>query len=186
MKKNFTQLAFTNSVKKQQEKHGTRNSYSRLESRLEAFELGNKEIDFILSRDSFYLSTVGENGWPYVQHRGGEKGFVNVIDNTTLVFPDFSGNGQYISTGNLHEWSKTMLIMLNYPTRQRLKIWAEASIVEKGFDTELEARLKIENNPSNVERLILLKVQAYDWNCSKHITPRYTEDEMNRMQQGII
>jgi len=186
MKQNFTQLAFTESVKKQQEIHGTRNIYSRLESKLDASNLGKKEIEFIQTRDSFYISTVGENGWPYVQHRGGEKGFAKVIDNTTIVFADFSGNGQYISSGNLHSSNKTMLIMLNYPSQQRLKIWAESSIVELNTETELETLLEVNSNTAHVERLIKIKVRAFDWNCSKHITPRYTEDEISRMQQGII
>lgn len=186
MNKNFTQLAFSKSVKKQQEKYGTRTSYSRMESRLNAFELGLKEIEFIQSRDSFYISTVGENGWPYVQHRGGPKGFVYVLNKTSLVFADFRGNGQYISSGNLHSSNKTMLILMNYPSQQRLKIWAESSIIERESDSDLETLLKAKNSTTPVERFIKLKVQAFDWNCSQHITPRYTEDEISRMQHGVL
>lgn len=186
MKKNFTELAFTENVKKQQEQYGTRNSYARMENSIERYELGQQEIDFIQARDSFYMATIGENGWPYVQHRGGIKGFVHILDKTTVAYADFQGNGQYISTGNLHGSNKTSIIMVNYPARQRLKIWAETKIITRGIDKSIEEKLDINNTSSKVERIVILNVQAFDWNCPQHITPRYTEDEISRMQQGIL
>lgn len=191
MKKNFTELAFTENVKKQQEEYGTRNSYARMENSIERYELGQQEIDFIQARDSFYMATIGENGWPYVQHRGGTKGFVHILDKTTIAYADFRGNGQYISTGNLHGSNKTSIIMVNYPARQRLKIWAETKIITRGMnksgiDKSIEEKLNINNSSSKVERIVILNVQAFDWNCPQHITPRYTEDEISRMHQGIL
>ena len=186
MKKNFTKIAFTDSVKKQQKNYGTRNAYARMEEKVERYVLTNNEIDFIQSRDSFYMATIGENGWPYVQHRGGVRGFVNVIDETTIAYPDFSGNGQYISTGNLHTSNKVSIIMMDYPSQKRLKLWAEVMINELGENVNLEEKLDMKNTPSNIERFVVLNIQAFDWNCPRHITPRYTEDEISRMQQGIF
>ncbi len=130
MNQNFTKLAFSDSVKKFQEQHGSRKSYSRMETSGDQYVLTNREIPLIESRDSFYMATVGENGWPYVQYRGGPKGFLKVIDNTTLGFADFRGNMQYISAGNINSNHKVSLFLIDYPSRQRLKIWAESKIVE--------------------------------------------------------
>lgn len=186
MTKNFTQFTFTESVKKEQVKYGTRSSYAKMEKTLDRYVLSDKEVSFIQSRDSFYMATLGENGWPYVQHRGGTKGFVHVLNDTTLAFTDFRGNGQYISVGNIQSNNKTSIIMINYPTQQRLKIWADSHIIEKSKDKALETLLENQNHPSPIERIVLLKIQAFDWNCPKHITPRYTEDEISRMRQGIL
>ncbi len=186
MKKNFTSFAFTESVKKQQQKFGTRRSYARMENSADRYALSEREIEFIQDRDSFYMATIGENGWPYVQHRGGAKGFMNVINETTLAYADFRGNGQYISTGNIQASNKTSIIMMNYPRQQRLKIWAESNIIESGKDAALEALLNIQNSSSKVEQIVMLEIMAFDWNCPQHITPRYTEDEISRMQQGIL
>lgn len=186
MKKNFTSFAFTKSVKKQQQKFGTRRSYARMESSTDGYALSEREIEFIQNRDSFYMATIGENGWPYVQHRGGAKGFMKVINETTLAYADFRGNGQYISTGNIQASNKTSIIMMNYPRQQRLKIWAESNIIESGKDAALEALLNIQNSSSKVEQIVMLEIMAFDWNCPQHITPRYTEDEISRMQQGIL
>jgi len=185
MNQNFTKFAFTESVKKQQEKYGTRNSYARMERSADRYVLTDKEVAFIQSRDSFYMATIGENGWPYVQHRGGVKGFVNVINETTLAYEDYRGNGQYISTGNIQSSNKVTLILMDYPAQQRLKIWVESSIFEAGQDVDLEAKLKTQNYKVHVERIVLLKIQAFDWNCPQHITPRYTEEEMMLMQRVV-
>jgi len=130
MKQNFTKFAFTDSVKKAQKHYGTRRSYARMEASGDRYVITDREAAFIQSRDGFYMATVGENGWPYVQFRGGPKGFLNRIDATTIGYADFRGNGQYISTGNMQAGNKVALILMDYPSRQRLKIWAEASIIE--------------------------------------------------------
>ena len=186
MNKNFTHIAFTNSVKNQQEKYGTRNAYSRMEKSVGSNLLSPQETNFIQERDSFYMATVSENGWPYVQHRGGPKGFVTVINNTTLAYADFRGNGQYISTGNINDSNKTSIIMMNYPSRQRLKIWAESDIIDSGENTELEDKLNVNSTSAKIERVVLLNIKAFDWNCPQHITPRYTEDEISQMRHGIL
>ena len=184
MKNNFTQYAFTESVKREQEKYGSRKAYERMERAGDRYILTAKEIAFIHSRNSFYMATIGENGWPYVQHRGGPKGFVNVLNPTTLAYADFRGNGQYISTGNIHSSNKTSIIMMDYPAQQRLKIWAETSIFEAGENPKLEEQLKESNYKARIERIVKLEVKAYDWNCPQHITPRYTLDEIELVQQA--
>lgn len=183
MNKNFTQLTFTDSVKKAQEHYGTRHAYARMEQAGDRYLLTAKEAEYIESRDSFYMATVGENGWPYVQFRGGPKGFLQVIDDTTLGYADFRGNGQYISTGNLQAHNKASLILVDYPTRQRLKLWAETSIIEAQENAELAAQLTMPGYKARIERLVILTVQAYDWNCPQHITPRYTVEEFKAIME---
>ena len=180
MNKNFTQLAFTDSVKKAQEHYGTRKAYARMETSGDRYQLGQREAEYIHSRDSFYLATVGENGWPYVQFRGGPQGFLKVIDDTTLGYADFRGNGQYISTGNLQAGNRASLILMDYANQQRLKIWAEVDILQANQDEALLQQLTMPDYKARIERLVLLKVQAYDWNCPQHIKPRYTIDEIEQ------
>lgn len=179
MNKNFTKFAFTESVKKVQEKYGTRKSYARMEESGDQDVLTNREILFIQSRDSFYMATVGENSWPYVQFRGGPKGFLKVIDNTTIGYADFRGNRQYISVGNINSSRKSALILMDYPSQQRLKIWAESEVIYVEDDSELLKDLEVSEYNAHVERLIIFKIQAYDWNCPQHITPRYTAEEIS-------
>jgi len=177
MGKNFTNLAFTESVKKIQEKYGSRKSYARMEFGDKSI-LTDREIPFIESRDSFYLATVGENGWPYVQFRGGPNGFLKVVDKETIGYADFRGNMQYISVGNITSTSKASLFLIDYPTRQRLKIWAESEIIDPQEDEELAEELVVSDYKAMIERLIIFKVKGYDWNCPQHITQRFTCDEI--------
>ena len=181
MNRNFTRFAFTESVKKAQQRYGTRDAYARMEKAGDRYVLTDKEVAFIRSRDSFYMSTVGENGWPYVQFRGGPGGFLKVIDDVTLGYADFRGNGQYISTGNIQENHKAALILMDYPSRKRLKIWAEVTIIEAEQDVGLAQQLTMPDYEARIERLVLLTVQAWDWNCPQHITPRYTLDEIKTL-----
>ena len=181
MSRNFTRYAFNDSVKQAQSRYGTRKAYERMEQSGDRYRLGAREIRFINNRDSFYMASVGENGWPYVQFRGGEPGFLKVIDDTTLGYADFRGNGQYISTGNIEANQKLSLILMDYPNQQRLKIWAEASIVEADDDPVLRELLETPGYPGQIERLVKLKVQAFDWNCPRHITPRYTVAEIHAL-----
>jgi len=178
MNQNFTQLAFTDSVKKLQEQYNSRKSYARMELSGDKYVLTNREIPFIKSRDSFYMATVGENGWPYVQFRGGPKGFLKVIDNTTLGYADFRGNMQYISAGNINANRKASLFLIDYPSRQRLKIWAESTVIEGDGDSELLKKLIVPDYEAKIERMIVFNILAYDWNCPQHITPRYTTEEI--------
>lgn len=149
-------------------------------------ELHIGEIQFIENRDMFYMSTVGENGWPYVQYRGGAKGFLKVLSPTQIAFADFKGNMQYISAGNLNVTNKVALILLNYTTRTRLKIWAETEIVET-TDTNLHEKLVVANYPAQIDRFIVMNVKAYDWNCPQHITQRFTLEQYTELlEDGSI
>jgi len=182
MHQNFTQFAFTDSVKEAQEFHGTRDAYSRMETSGDRYTLTYKEMSFIQSRDSFYMGTVGDNGWPYVQFRGGPKGFLKVIDETTIAYVDFRGNGQYISTGNINDNNKTSLFLIDYPSQTRLKIWAESTIIQADENEELLKRLQIDGYKARIERIVIFKIQAFDWNCPQHITPRFTIEEMKQLE----
>lgn len=182
---NFTRYAFTPSVKEVQEKHGSRRSYARMETAGDQYRLSSREAEFIAGRDGFFLATVGENGWPYVQFRGGPKGFLRVVDETTLGFADFKGNLQYISTGNLNSSGKASLFLIDYASRQRLKIWAESRVVDPADDPALARNLSVGDYGAVVERLIVFDVQAYDWNCPQHITPRFTHEEIRRGVESL-
>ncbi len=187
MTDNFTELAFTDSVKALQEKYGSRTAYQRMEQGGKfRNQLTWQEQGYIKNRDSFYLASVGENGWPYMQFRGGPKGFLKVVGDNTLAFADFRGNGQYISTGNFNATKKTVLFLMDYPKKQRLKIWAEAEILDPAEHPELAEQVILPDYEAKVERIIVFKVQAFDWNCPQHITPRYTEDEIKDSQQELM
>lgn len=179
MIKNFTDIAFTDSVKQLQEENGSRKNYRRMDG-IEVNELHIGEIQFIENRDMFYMSTVGKNGWPYVQYRGGAKGFLKVLSPTQIAFADFKGNMQYISTGNLKDTKKVALILMDYTTRTRLKIWAETEIVHVS-DVELNDKLVATDYPAKVERFILMNVKAYDWNCPQHIAQRFTLEQYTEL-----
>ena len=180
MNRNFTKFAFTKSVKEAQEQYGSRKSYARMEESGDRYVLTEQEVSFIASRDSFYMATVGENGWPYVQFRGGPKGFLKILDSTTLGIADFRGNRQYISVGNINSSKKAALFLIDYPSQRRLKIWAEPEVFETNEYPELLVKLSLPDYEEVIERLIVFKVQAYDWNCQQYITPRFTEEEIKQ------
>jgi predicted pyridoxine 5'-phosphate oxidase superfamily flavin-nucleotide-binding protein len=173
----YAQLAFTSSVRGQQQQHGSRAAYGRLErGPAKADRLTDDEASFIATRDSFYLASTGESGWPYVQHRGGPPGFLYVLDATTLAFADFRGNRQYITTGNLQGNNRVALMLMDYPHRTRLKILGTAT-ADDNPGPELLRVLTPKDYRAVVERIVLITVEAYDWNCPQHITPRYTQQE---------
>lgn len=175
---NFTKFAFTDTVKGLQERYGSRDSYQRMEGSGDRFLLTGKEREFVTTRDSFYLATVGSGGWPYVQFRGGPVGFLKILDEQTLGFADYRGNRQFISSGNLIDNGRVAMILVDYPTQQRLKIWAEARVIFAEDDPGLMAQLADPAYPAKAERAIVLSIRAYDWNCPQHITPRYRADEI--------
>jgi predicted pyridoxine 5'-phosphate oxidase superfamily flavin-nucleotide-binding protein len=175
---NYAQLAFTDAIKKMQEEVGSRSAYDRMEKMSVVDGLTDNEINFIGDRDSFYMASFGENEYPYIQHRGGPAGFIKVIDNKTIGIVDFSGNRQYISTGNISKNEKVALILLSYPQRARLKIYANAKIVDLQENEELYNLLKPADYKFKPERMMIFEIQAYDWNCPQHITPRYTAEEI--------
>ena len=179
MAKNFAEIAFTDSVKLLQTINGSRKNYDRVEKLNVIDGLSINEITFINDRDSFYMATIGAKGFPYIQHRGGPKGFLKVLDSKKIGFIDFAGNKQYISVGNLDTNNNVALIMVDYPTRSRLKIFAKAEIVELKDNPELLESLDLQNYKFRPERMMIFHVEAYDWNCPQHITPRYTVDEIS-------
>ena len=178
MAKNYPSLAFTDAVKEMQERLGSRAVYARIEKSTYVDGLTESEIDFILQRDSFYMATISENGYPYIQHRGGPKGFLKVLDSKRLGVIDFKGNSQYISVGNIATHNNVALIMLDYPAKARLKIFAKAKIVELNDEPGLYHSLQVEGYQFRPERMMVFDVEAYDWNCSQHITPRYTVEQI--------
>ena len=179
MARNFGSLVFTPLVKALQEKYGSRRQYARMEAGPAAPDrLGPEESEFIAERDSFYIATVGATGWPYVQHRGGPKGFLKVIDDHTIAFADFRGNKQYISTGNLGSDDRVALIMVDYPGQARLKILGRAQIYEGDAAREWIERLRDLGSKDVIERVYVIRIEGFDWNCPQHITPRFTEEQI--------
>jgi len=137
------------------------------------------EVQFIAERDSFYLATVSSSGWPYIQHRGGPKGFLKVLDDKTLAFADFRGNRQYLSIGNVTTDDKTALFLMDYANRLRLKILAHLEVRDLSDDPALAEKLVLPGYKAMAERTVLLHLEAYDWNCPQHITQRFTEEELS-------
>lgn len=179
MAHDFGSLVFTPVVKALQEKYGSRRHYARMESGDAARDrLGPEESAFIAERDTFYMATVGANGWPYVQHRGGPKGFLKVIDDQTIAFADFGGNKQFISTGNLTTDNRVALIMVDYPHQARLKILGRAEILTGDPAREWIERLRDPAYKAVIERVYVIRIEAFDWNCPQHITPRFTAEQV--------
>lgn len=185
MARNYAQIAFTGSVREQQEKFGSRRSYERMEQQTRGTELSLTESDFIAERDGFYLSTVGESGYPYVQFRGGPKGFLKELDGRTLAYADFRGNMQYISAGNLTKNDKAALILVDYAQRRRLKIFARIEVRDAAEAPELIEQLKDPAYEAQIERAMILHVEAFDWNCPQHITQRFTLEEIRELNAPL-
>lgn len=181
MAKNFAAIAFTDAVKALQEEYGSRKTYERVEKLHVVDGLSENEVEFIKDRDSFYLATVGAKGFPYIQHRGGPKGFLKILDSKRLGFIDFTGNKQYISVGNLKTNTNVAIILLDYPAKARLKIFAKAEIVALKDNTELLESLNLGEYKFRPERMIIFNIEAFDWNCPQHITPRYTVEEIEQV-----
>ena len=132
------------------------------------------------------MATVGEKEWPYIQHRGGPKGFLKVLDERTLGFADYRGNRQYISVGNLRADDRVALILIDFVNRRRLKIWARAKVIDLNDYPDLIARLEDPDYGAKVERGIVLRIEALDWNCPQHITPRFTEEEVSALMDPLV
>lgn len=183
MGRRFAELAFTPLVKEQQRLHGSRHLYERVEQGAALDNrLGPDEQEFLRGRDGFYMASVTETGWPYVQFRGGEPGFLRVLDDRTLGFADLRGNRQYISTGNLQHDSRVALFFMDYAAQTRLKILGRAEIHEGDAEAApLMEQLRVRGEKTPAERAVLIHVEAFDWNCPQHITPRYTEAEIKAM-----
>lgn len=139
--------------------------------------LGEEEKAFVAARDSFYLASVNEDSWPYIQHRGGPAGFVRIINDTQLVFGDYTGNRQLISAGNIRARKRVALFFMDYPARERLKIIGHADVLMPDEATDLIATLSVPKG-ATIERIFRIEVLGFDWNCPKYITPRYTVSEI--------
>lgn len=178
----YSDIAFTPEVRDIQIRQGSREQYVFLDQMSERGDhLGEREKAFIEQADHFFQATTSASGWPYVQHRGGPAGFLKVIDDKTLGFADFIGNRQYISVGNLQTDNRISLIVMDYANQRRLKILGRARTTEAIDAPELAEQLAVSGYQGRVERAFLIDVEAYDWNCPQHITPRFTETEIGSM-----
>ena len=174
----FLTIATTPSVLAAQVANGSAGLYDNVGGQRPGDSFGPAEIEFIAHRDSFYMASVSESGWPYVQHRGGPPGFLRILDETTLAFPDFRGNRQYISLGNAAADDRVAIFLMDYPRRRRLKLYARIETRDLAADPDLAARLAPGDYRGVPERSFLLHLVAFDWNCPQHITPRFTAAEI--------
>ena len=181
----FLDIAVTPAVRAAQEANGVAEMWQDFRGHREFDRFDEATKGFIAGRDSFYLASVSETGWPYVQHRGGARGFLRVIDDTTLAFADYRGNRQYISLGNLSANDKTSLFLMDYPNRTRLKIYARAKAYALDEDPELTQKVLGDGPPVRAERIITLQLESFDWNCPQYIVPRFTADEIEGTLQPI-
>jgi predicted pyridoxine 5'-phosphate oxidase superfamily flavin-nucleotide-binding protein len=175
----FLDIASTPSVKAAQEANGSRSYFAELKGKRQFNKFGAAEAAFIHARDSFYIATVSETGWPYVQHRGGPPGFLRVLDDETLAFADFRGNRQYITLGNASANDRVSLFLMDYPARRRLKIYARIEAKELAANPALTEEVVPAGYRGKPEHVFLLHLEAFDWNCSQHITPRFTEGDID-------
>jgi predicted pyridoxine 5'-phosphate oxidase superfamily flavin-nucleotide-binding protein len=183
MARKYTQLTFTESVKDAQAHYGSRETAAKVEAwDVDDERLSAREARFVSARDSFFMATVNENGWPYLQFRGGPPGFLQVLDEKTLGYADFRGNRQYISTGNLRKDDRVALFFMDYPNRQRLKLMARTEVFDAEDRPDLVERLEASGYGARIERVVVFHVVAFDWNCPQHITPRFTEEELALLQ----
>jgi predicted pyridoxine 5'-phosphate oxidase superfamily flavin-nucleotide-binding protein len=179
----FMDIALTPAVRRAQAEMGADRLWSDFKGHREFDRFSASETAFIAKRDSFYMASVSETGWPYVQHRGGPPGFLKVLDDRTLAFVDYRGNRQYISTGNLAENDRICLFLIDYPARARLKIYARAEKLALDADPVLTAEVTDGDYGAKAERIFRLKLEAFDWNCPQHIVPRYTQAEIRAASQ---
>ena len=184
----FGDIAFTSTVQRLQERYGSRDRYAQMQARASRGEaLGERETQFLARADSFYLATVGETGWPYVQHRGGPRGFFRVLSPTQLAFADFRGNLQYVSAGNAAGNARASIIVMDYAERSRLKLLGTLRFVELAqADAELARKVELPGYTARVERVARFDLAAFDWNCSQHITPRFTLEQLREAGLAIL
>ena len=179
----FAQIAFTPAVRELQRARGSRGGYAAMDTGEDSnYLLGEREATFIAALDIYYMASVSQTGWPYVQHRGGPAGFVKVLDERTIGLADYAGNRQYVSTGNLTHDDRVALFFMDYPNRRRLKMLGRVRIVDSE-DIDTIARLTDRNYRARVERGFAISVEAFDWNCPQHITPRFSEAELTAMER---
>ncbi|WNM58910.1 pyridoxamine 5'-phosphate oxidase family protein [Candidatus Nitrospira allomarina] len=180
MKPPISDIAFTPSVKALQERMGSRKPFAQMEEGDGWSSTITQELaDFVRKQDSLYLATANKDGRPYIQHRGGPKGFLKVLDDRTLAFVDFAGNRQYISLGNLAENHQYFLFLMDYATQTRIKVWGTAEVIED--DPALLKKLSDYRYKGKPERVIRFHVEAWDTNCRQHIPVKYSQEEVDRL-----
>ncbi|MFD1524539.1 pyridoxamine 5'-phosphate oxidase family protein [Pseudonocardia yunnanensis] len=187
MARKFAELMFTRAVRAAQARYGGR--ADRLLTAADPRDrLGPDEVEFLQTRDGFHLATVGETGWPYVQFRGGPPGFLQVLDERTIAWADFRGNRQYVSTGNLDPAgdARVAIIAMDHARQLRIKLLGTARIIDADADPELTARVTVPGYRAVVERVVVVELAAFDWNCPQHITPRYTADELRDVVAPLV
>ncbi len=175
----YLDLTFTESVCRAQTQYYGR--AGKIAGAPERDPLGQAEAEFIAARDSFYLGSISESGWPYIQHRGGPQGFLRVVNETTLAFADYKGNRQLLTTGNVSVNDRVALFLMDYKNRERLKILGHARVEDARAYPELVTQLADPKMQSAVERLVFIDVVSFDWNCPKYITPRYSAEEVEEV-----
>ncbi len=184
MKPPISDIAFTPSVKTIQEKMGSRRQYARMEERGGWQNVITQDLaDFVADQDSFYLATASAEGRPYIQHRGGPKGFLKVLDDRTFAFADFSGNRQYISLGNLAENNQAFLFFMDYATQTRIKVWGTAEVMTD--DPDLLKQLTNSQYKGKPERIIRFHVETWDANCRQHIPLQYSQEDVENIVQPL-
>jgi hypothetical protein len=184
MERPISDIAFTPAVKAAQEARGSRSAYAKMEQRGGWNDIVTPALaEFVAERESFYLGTAGIDGRPYIQHRGGPRGFLKVLDDKTLAMADYAGNSQYISLGNLTENDKAFIFLMDYPNQHRIKIWGTAEFIED--DPSLLARVTDADYQARPQRVLVFHVEAWDVNCTQHIQQRYTVDEMQPLLQQL-
>ncbi len=178
MARKYTQLTFTDSVKRTQSHFGSRAAAANVEAwEIDDEHLSEDERAFIAERDGFYMATSNADGWPYLQFRGGPPGFLKVLDDSTMAYADFRGNRQYISAGNLAENERAALFFMDYANQRRLKVMARTKVFDAEERPDLLAQVQDSSYRARVERVVVFHVAAFDWNCPQHITPRFTAAE---------
>jgi uncharacterized protein len=185
MRQGFLDTATTPSVHAVQAQMGSEGMWSDLKDQRIFDTFTPEAAAFIAERDSFYMATVSETGWPYIQHRGGPRGFLKVLDEKTLAFADYRGNRQYISVGNLAANDRAALILVDYPTRTRMKLYTHVESLPLDADPALTERVALPDYRARPERILRLRLEAFDWNCPQHITPRFTEAEIAEAVQPL-
>ena len=174
----FMDIASTPSVKAAQASMGAEHLWKDFTGHRDFDRFTENEAAFIAERDSFYMATVSETGWPYMQHRGGPRGFLKVVDDRTLAFADYRGNRQYISTGNLAANDRASIFLMDYARRARLKIYAHIEAVALDADPALTELVTVTGYKAKLERIFRVRLEAFDWNCPQHITPRFTQEQV--------
>jgi len=182
--RNWMDISFTPAVKAVQTRRGSREGYARMEAKGTTRTAVDADLaSFIANTRSFYMATASRDGQPYIQHRGGPPGFLRVLDEHTLAFADFSGNRQYITTGNLDENPKAMIFIMDYRTRHRVKIWGTAKVVEG--DDVLTQKLMPDNYVARAEAAIVFSLESWDTNCPQHIPLMLFADEVEPLVERV-